>query len=203
MGSVTGVEFINMFNRAFGLSLKAVIIYEYPTIQDLSSYIFSELNTAISPVSTSPVATVSPSLQDGHPESTAPSSEQSQLREILVQVSKGKLTSQESQEKIQQLNISEMAIFKSPQQITTVTQEHIINLLEENMLEVLPELSGKTIFPTYKFESLGFNSVEKVEVLVKTLEKLNLNIPKISFTTADTVGHMAAQLVDKLEQTQV
>ncbi|MEZ4737574.1 MAG: beta-ketoacyl synthase N-terminal-like domain-containing protein [Caldilineaceae bacterium] len=194
MDSVTGVEFINIINARFGLELKAVVIYDYPSIQELAGHMLEVLTQQGSATpEASPATPAAPAqpLQNGS-NGTDGDVERTHLREILLKVSKGELTPEESKAQIAQIKANGAA---QPSK-----QEQISRLIQQQMVEILPGLAGKTIDPTATFDELGFDSMEQAEVLVKTIEILRLNTPRAAFAKAKTVGELVKQLALEAEQ---
>ena len=53
----------------------------------------------------------------------------------------------------------------------------IFKLMLEQLVEVLPDLKNRDILPTDSLRDLCPNSIDRMDVLVMTLEALDLNIP--------------------------
>jgi len=199
MDSITGVEFVNQINRTFALQLKAVLVYDYATIQELAAYIVAELNAATPAVSTAHALPAPPSPPVAVNGTPAENTTQLQIRTILQRVARGELTAQAGNAQIQAIKAAgepPLAPTQQPEAQPTASDKQgmILELLTTHMLAVLPQLAATRIEPTSTFDELGFDSVEQAEVLVKTLEALGLTAARVNFAQAKTVGALVAAL---------
>lgn len=196
MDSVTGVEFINKINRAFTLQLKAVLIYDYSTIQELSTYIASELGRKAPLLAAAGLSQPDP-VSVGQNGSSPTGLEQGEVREILLRVAKGELTTQAGNAQIEQIKAGKQRLLTAMQQAAIDKKGEIFTLLKTHMVEILPQLGDREIEQSSTFDDLGFDSVEQAEILVKTMERLGLNSARIDFAHAKTVDALAEQLAIK------
>lgn len=81
--------------------------------------------------------------------------------------------------------------------IIAMTKNNLIDLIKENLLEIVPELSERPLNPDDNFVMLGLNSVDRGELISLTLEKLELAIPRIEFVSAQTINELADVVIDK------
>ena len=89
-----------------------------------------------------------------------------------------------------------------PEELTSGNRQQVLEVMQKQMVEILPGLAGKTIELDATFDELGFNSMEQAEILVKALESLALSTPLVDFAPAKTIGEMAEQLAQKSELSQ-
>lgn len=73
----------------------------------------------------------------------------------------------------------------------------IIEMITNNLIEIMPELEGQTISLDESFVDLGANSVDRGELITLTLERLDLEIPRIEFVRAQTIGELADLIAEK------
>ncbi|WP_316173144.1 acyl carrier protein [Bradyrhizobium sp. SZCCHNRI2049] len=65
--------------------------------------------------------------------------------------------------------------------------------------EVVPELQRSTLVGNESFESLGINSVERADVIARSLEALSLNVARVSVSGAKTIEEFVDLLHEKFE----
>lgn len=73
----------------------------------------------------------------------------------------------------------------------------VITLIKNNLVEIIPELEQNDIPVDETFTELGANSVDRGELITITLERLNLNIPRIEFADAQTITDLADLIIQK------
>lgn len=78
--------------------------------------------------------------------------------------------------------------------------DQVFDVICEQVFEVLYELEeqGVTIKKTDSLASLGANSVDRSEILMMTLEALDLNIPLVETFGPTNIGELAEHLAAKL-----
>lgn len=76
--------------------------------------------------------------------------------------------------------------------------EAILQIIYANIKEVKPELEQQDLRPTDKLAELGADSVERSEILMMTLEALQLNIPLVQTFGPANIGELAELLSGKL-----
>lgn len=74
-------------------------------------------------------------------------------------------------------------------------KEQIVSIIRENLMEIMPELEGQNISNDETFVNLGANSIDRGELIMLTLEKLNLEVPRIEFVSANTINELATLVV--------
>jgi len=76
-------------------------------------------------------------------------------------------------------------------------KNEILNLIKENLLEIIPELAGKEISENENLVDLGANSIDRGELITLTLERLDLDVSRIEFVSAQTINELADLIVEK------
>ncbi|RBL89853.1 phosphopantetheine-binding protein [Chitinophaga flava] len=76
-------------------------------------------------------------------------------------------------------------------------KNEVIALIKENLLEIIPELSGSQIPLDETFVNLGANSIDRGELITLTLERLDLEISRIEFVGAQTINELADLIIEK------
>ncbi len=62
-----------------------------------------------------------------------------------------------------------------------MTKEAIFDVIKQNVLYVLPDIAVEDIRIEESLRDLGANSIDRMEIVVKTLEKLALKVPLVEF----------------------
>jgi polyketide biosynthesis acyl carrier protein len=76
-------------------------------------------------------------------------------------------------------------------------KNEILKLIKENLVEIMPELEGVEISNDETLVDLGANSIDRGELITLTLERLELDISRIEFVSAQTIGELADLIVEK------
>jgi polyketide biosynthesis acyl carrier protein len=80
-----------------------------------------------------------------------------------------------------------------------MTTESVLAVIKQVIFEVLPQSRGSEIDPTHALEELGANSVERADIMLMVLEKLNLNISLVEVFGPRNIGDLAELLNAKLQ----
>nr|AAY00039.1 acyl carrier protein [uncultured bacterial symbiont of Discodermia dissoluta] len=59
----------------------------------------------------------------------------------------------------------------------TKTKEEIFELLKSHLLEIVPEINPDQVQPVISMKDLGANSIDRVDVILLTMEELELKFP--------------------------
>lgn len=59
----------------------------------------------------------------------------------------------------------------------TTTKEEIFELLKSNLLEIVPDIDPDQVQPAASMKDLGANSIDRVDVILQTVEALGLKFP--------------------------
>jgi polyketide biosynthesis acyl carrier protein len=76
-------------------------------------------------------------------------------------------------------------------------KNQIIEQIRENLLDIIPELEGKTISNDEKLSDIGANSIDRAELIALTLEQLEKEIPRIELAGAQTINELAELIAEK------
>ncbi len=77
-----------------------------------------------------------------------------------------------------------------------MSKKHIVDVIVEQAREVLPALESHPLTETDSLRDLGANSVDRADIIMMTLEKLELTIPLVELAKADNIGELAG-LIDQ------
>ena len=79
-----------------------------------------------------------------------------------------------------------------------MNRDRIVAIILEKIREVLPEAGQAACGPEDSLSDLGLDSVERQEVVILTLQALDLDIPLVQTHGPRNVGELAALLYAKL-----
>lgn len=78
-----------------------------------------------------------------------------------------------------------------------MTSEEILPLITEAIVEVLPELDGHPFTESDSLEDLGADSMDRAEIVMTVLERLDLEIPLVDTHGPRNLGELAELLGEK------
>lgn len=76
-------------------------------------------------------------------------------------------------------------------------KNEIVQLIKANLVEIIPELEGENISLDDTLVDLGANSIDRGELIMLTLERLELDVPRIEFVNARTINELADLIMEK------
>ncbi len=69
--------------------------------------------------------------------------------------------------------------------------EQIFEIIVRHTKEIIPDLEGHAFQQTDSLRALGANSVDRADILMMTLETLELDIPLVEMAKAENIGELA------------
>lgn len=72
-----------------------------------------------------------------------------------------------------------------------MSQDEVFDIVVQHTREVLPHLQAHAFSPTDSLRTLGANSLDRMDIIMMTLESLALNIPLIELAKAGNIGELA------------
>lgn len=75
-----------------------------------------------------------------------------------------------------------------------MTQPEILACVSKNILDVLPDLSPDDIAVDSVLIDLGCNSVDRMDVIIMSMEEIGIKVPLMSFSKVTTVGDLVSVL---------
>lgn len=75
--------------------------------------------------------------------------------------------------------------------------QRIFELIETQIKECVPEIASRSVTREDSMSELGINSMERAEIIVATLEALDLVIPMTSLHGPKNLGELAELLHEK------
>lgn len=67
----------------------------------------------------------------------------------------------------------------------------ILYRLIETINNIVPDMSEHNIQPSDSLKTLGVNSIDRVDILVETMEVLTISLPLTAFSHAKNIGELA------------
>ena len=83
-----------------------------------------------------------------------------------------------------------------------MNKEQIFALITKHAGEVIPRLEQHPFEWTDSLRALGANSIDRSEIVMMTLEALELDMPLAETIRAENIGELAALLSDKYTVTR-
>lgn len=69
-----------------------------------------------------------------------------------------------------------------------MSKEEIFEILKEQILEIIPELDLSEVTMKDSLKEIGANSVDRADIIIVTMESLDIRIPMIQFGKAANIG---------------
>lgn len=79
-------------------------------------------------------------------------------------------------------------------------RDKIVELIVQFTKELLPELEDHNFQESDSLEDLGANSLDRSEILLMTLEEIDLELPAVEFHGPKTIGALADLIHEKYQQ---
>jgi polyketide biosynthesis acyl carrier protein len=79
-------------------------------------------------------------------------------------------------------------------------KEHVYKVVKNAILEVLPHERSELISIKKNLKGLGANLIDRLEVVMMSMEKLGLNIPLIGFAEVNNIESLVDVLTENYVQ---
>lgn len=80
-----------------------------------------------------------------------------------------------------------------------VTKAEIFSVVQGHMLEILTKLAPGDVRSDISMRDLGANSIDRAEVVVKSMADLGLKIPLIEFGNVSSIGELVDVFYEKVQ----
>ncbi|MGW8956320.1 acyl carrier protein [Paenibacillus sp. NPDC055715] len=80
-----------------------------------------------------------------------------------------------------------------------MSKDEIFQLMKVKIIELIPEISEELIRPEESLKQLGANSIDRMEVIVSTMQDLKIKVPLLETTQALNIGDLV-DLFNKYKQ---
>lgn len=77
-------------------------------------------------------------------------------------------------------------------------KEEIFEIVKNSIVEVLEDIDESLISTEVSLKQLGANSIDRVDILIMSMEKLNLKIKMMEFSEITNIGGIVDLLYTKL-----
>lgn len=79
-----------------------------------------------------------------------------------------------------------------------MTQDEIFKIITQHVREVMPGLEDHEFEVDQALKDLGANSMDRSEIVMMSLESLQLNIPLVKLATVSNLGELARTLHEQI-----
>ena len=79
-----------------------------------------------------------------------------------------------------------------------MNKENIFNIIINNLLVRLPDLDVNSITKAHSMKDLGANSIDRADILICTMEALNLKFPPYEVGAFKNIGALVDFLYSKI-----
>lgn len=71
-----------------------------------------------------------------------------------------------------------------------MSKDTIFEIIKENIMEILPEITDEKITSEESLRKLGANSVDRMDIVVKTMEALGIKVSMVETAQAGNIGEL-------------
>lgn len=71
-----------------------------------------------------------------------------------------------------------------------MNKDEIFEVIKENILEVIPDISIENITFNDSLKEIGANSVDRADIIMFSMESLNIRVPMVKFGNAKNIGEI-------------
>lgn len=68
--------------------------------------------------------------------------------------------------------------------------DELFRVVTENILKVLPDVDASMIRPDRQLKELGANSIDRMEIVMGSMEDLRINVPVTELSQAKDIGSL-------------
>jgi len=80
-----------------------------------------------------------------------------------------------------------------------VTKAEIFSVIRGHILDILTKLAPEDVRSDVSMRTLGANSIDRAEVVVKSMADLALKIPLIEFGNVSSIGELVDVFYEKMQ----
>ena len=77
-----------------------------------------------------------------------------------------------------------------------MSKKHVYEVVKNAVVEILPNMNPEIISIEKSLKELGANSIDRMEVVTMSMEKLGLKIPLMSFANVSNIEGLVDVLVE-------
>ncbi|WP_054741198.1 phosphopantetheine-binding protein [Cellulosilyticum ruminicola] len=79
-----------------------------------------------------------------------------------------------------------------------MSKEEIFEMMKENISEIIPEIDVDSIDMQDSLKELGINSIDRMDIIVDTMEALNLRLPMVKFGRLKNIEEIIMTFMEEL-----
>ena len=79
-----------------------------------------------------------------------------------------------------------------------MTKEDVFKIVKKNIVDILPDIADEDIRISDKLKDLGANSVDRADVVIQSLEDLNLKLSLVELAVAKNIEDLVTLFHQKL-----
>lgn len=76
-----------------------------------------------------------------------------------------------------------------------MSREKVFHEIVDNIVDILPELKGREIKESDSLKEIGANSIDRADIIMSTLERLDRRIPMVDFGNAKNIGEIISVIL--------
>ena len=80
------------------------------------------------------------------------------------------------------------------------SKEDVFAVVKNNIMSILSNLDPDAVKPEVSMKELGANSIDRMDVVIQSMEDLSLKIPLVEFAKVGNIGGLVDLLHSKLPQ---
>jgi polyketide biosynthesis acyl carrier protein len=77
-----------------------------------------------------------------------------------------------------------------------MTKERIFQIIRDNIREILPDISLDDVTIDKSLKTLGANSIDRMDILIMTMEALGVKMPLLEFARTSNIQDMVEVLYE-------
>ncbi len=81
-----------------------------------------------------------------------------------------------------------------------MSESEIFDVIKNNILEILPNLNPDDIVMEKSMKDLGANSIDRADVVIKTMSDLSVKIPLVELGKVSNIGGLVGVFLQKLQE---
>ncbi len=83
-----------------------------------------------------------------------------------------------------------------------LNEKQVFEIIKDVITEVMPDIDQAQILANNKFTDLGANSVDKIEVVAMSMEKLEVAIPLTKFANIGSIGDLVRVFFEEVSEAE-
>lgn len=76
-----------------------------------------------------------------------------------------------------------------------MNKEYIFKTLKETIIEILPDVDETSIILEESLRNLGANSIDRMDIIIDTLKKLDMKVPMMQFNECKNIEDIVDTLL--------